>query len=473
METGQPKSKFVCYFCQRTIENETEVGHASVCSNVLVPCPRKCGSYVSRANLPKHQYECVNQKTATPKTSPSNHRGYPAKHSETNSLDRTAVMTKTVFQEELARLSKRVQDLETRRQQSSIRSSQQFTTLAGHLDTLKTVLTQHTSAIEKINHFHGFHDDWRRNLENRLEKLASTALDLEQLRGEIDSKLPQLQNLNDAFHHFKEATLSDRGRSQSVAMDFARNIEDLRGLIERQASDVSALWSEHLQTTSVLRGDVDEQRAKHTSLVFDLRSVSHIASEAAEKVELLERDFGEMKHDVEQLKVDVAVMEGLGSGADETWGSVLWKISDFDSKLKAAKDSGVVLKSVPFYTHRYGYRIRLLLYLNGLNKWRDRYALACIHVLKGDYDMLLPWPCSIEGSMILRDLENVSKPKSFSKYIKAKRNCGDEEAEEPQESSSTYIFIPHSVLLKGTYLKNDTVFVEVRINPFEKQETSL
>lgn len=49
------------------------------------------------------------------------------------------------------------------------------------------------------------------------------------------------------------------------------------------------------------------------------------------------------------------------------------------------------------------------MYLNGLKKWKDRYALLCIHVLKGEYDMLLKWPCHIEGTIILRDLENVEK----------------------------------------------------------------
>lgn len=47
---------------------------------------------------------------------------------------------------------------------------------------------------------------------------------------------------------------------------------------------------------------------------------------------------------------------------------------------------------------------QLLLYLDGLKKWKGRHALAAIHVLKGEYDLLQKWPCYIEGNIILHDL---------------------------------------------------------------------
>lgn len=104
--------------------------------------------------------------------------------------------------------------------------------------------------------------------------------------------------------------------------------------------------------------------------------------------------------------------------------------------------------------------------------------MVSIHVLKSDHDALLKWPCHIEGSVTLRDQENVEnvslscfltllmvvlQPKNFSKHIVAKRQTGDEENEEPQESSFSYIFIPHGTLTKGCFLKNDEIFLEIRI----------
>lgn len=61
------------------------------------------------------------------------------------------------------------------------------------------------------------------------------------------------------------------------------------------------------------------------------------------------------------------------------------------------------------------------------------------------------------------------------KAITAKRNSGAEENDDPQESSTQYIFIPHSTLTKSNYLKDDTLFLEVIINnPFKSlNETNL
>lgn len=39
-----------------------------------------------------------------------------------------------------------------------------------------------------------------------------------------------------------------------------------------------------------------------------------------------------------------------------------------------------------------------------MKKWKDRYCLLSIQVLKGDYDMLLKWPCTIEGTVTLRNI---------------------------------------------------------------------
>lgn len=63
--------------------------------------------------------------------------------------------------------------------------------------------------------------------------------------------------------------------------------------------------------------------------------------------------------------------------------------------------------------------------------------------------------------------------KQFTKTITAKREFGDEEDDEPQESSSTYIFIPHSTLLSKQYRRDNTIFLDINIQKNNKLETSL
>lgn len=37
----------------------------------------------------------------------------------------------------------------------------------------------------------------------------------------------------------------------------------------------------------------------------------------------------------------------------------MWKITEFEAKMGQAKENEVVLKSPIFYTHEYGYKIRV------------------------------------------------------------------------------------------------------------------
>lgn len=57
------------------------------------------------------------------------------------------------------------------------------------------------------------------------------------------------------------------------------------------------------------------------------------------------------------------------------------------------------------------------------------------------------------------------QPRLISKHIVTKRLYGDEENEEPDENSSQYVFIPHSTLLKDRYIREDSVFIEMKVIP--------
>lgn len=124
--------------------------------------------------------------------------------------------------------------------------------------------------------------------------------------------------------------------------------------------------------------------------------------------------------------------------------------------------------------------------MDGLKKWKGRHALIGVHVLKGEYDLLQKWPCQIEGNIIVHDLldrinvslkhfmhlhllqfqiNNFQQPRIISKHIVAKRLYGDEENVEPDVNSSQYVFISHSALLKERYIREDNLFIEMKVIP--------
>lgn len=41
--------------------------------------------------------------------------------------------------------------------------------------------------------------------------------------------------------------------------------------------------------------------------------------------------------------------------------------------------------------------------LNGLGTWKGRNMLACLNVVKGEWDALLQWPCKLRADIILRN----------------------------------------------------------------------
>ncbi|CAG9763029.1 unnamed protein product [Ceutorhynchus assimilis] len=426
---------FTCYFCNRLIENETEMGHTTLCSKVLIPCPYKCGAYVERANLVRHKNECTNNNSNNCK-----------------SLDRRMPPTRS----DLVNLSRRFQELEVKKEDS--------------LEDIKKSLKEHALSIQKFNNFNGYLAEWKKKVDAQLKTLVTSETNGNQFIY-IQEKLLQLQNLHLELSKLKENTYKDSNYFKNTQTDFARNLEEIRGTFNKQNAAFEGMWREQtgltqkaIEDVRTIKESLDEQKAKYAGLIFDLRSVSQISSEAAEKIEILEREFNLMKQDVNQLKINMEILEDLACNDNTPYQRLIWKITDVESKLKRTRENDIVLKSPIFYTHRFGYKIRILLYINGLKKWKNRYALACIHVLKGEYDALLTWPCTIEGTITLRDLVDKTQAKCFSKFIKTKRSCGEEEEDEPQESSFTYIFIPHTVLFKSNFLKDDTCFLDVCIN---------
>ncbi|XP_066257398.1 TNF receptor-associated factor 5 [Euwallacea similis] len=484
---------FTCYFCAKLIENESEMGHTSLCSKVLVPCPYKCGSYISRDSMIKHKAECTNNVRKSASLDLAHSYG-------SLPLNATSTMSKSdkqqKHQEEIGKLQKQLADLELRMEASRHGNFRLVESDPIHprevyvnFIEVKDAVNKHSQTIQKFNYINGYLMEWKKkvdaqltSLNNSLSSINSIKHDSAKLTTIIQEKLLQVQNLQMDFNLTKQNFYKENSRSRNVEIDFARNLEDIRTTFNKQNESFENMWLEQtgvlqnaVQEIQTIKSSLDEQKAKYAGLVFDIRAVSQISSEAAEKIEIMERNFSTIKQEINQMKINIEILEDLSATDSATYQRLVWRITDVESKLKRAKENDIVLKSPIFYTTQYGYKMRVLLYINGLYKWKDRHALACFHILKGEYDALLTWPCAIEGHITLRDLSNNnSQKKDFSKYIKTKRDEGDKEEDEPQESSSTYIFIPHSTLFKENYIKDDTFFLDISIrNDKSKYETSL
>ncbi|XP_076254382.1 TNF-receptor-associated factor-like isoform X1 [Rhynchophorus ferrugineus] len=475
---------FTCYFCNQTIKNESEVGHTALCSKVLIPCSYKCGSYIQRENMAKHKSECVNNTNSLKRSEKT--------RQPVNTIDRNGVVPtiNSKVHEDITRLQQRYAELENRLQ--SQQSYSEPDNSKYNLADMKNNLNHLSIAVQKLNYAQGILSEWRKNIDSQASLLKTTiasvnANNQSQTQDKelkvVQEKLLEIEHLKMNLNMLNETVYKENSNIKKTEMNFARSLDDLNTAVVSNRTACVDMWNNNSKVLDNVIGDLrntlaslDEQKAKTASLVFDIRAVNQMASEAADKTEIHDKEVKQLRRELNQLQIDSEVLESIvttSEGNSGCYKQLLWRITEIESKMIRAKENAIVLKSPIFYTHQYGYKIRLLLYLNGLNKWKDRYALACLHVLKGEFDPLLKWPCTLEGTIALRDLSNIEKPKNFSKYIKTKRSEGDEDEDEPQESNPTYIFIPHNVLLKDTYVKDDTIFLDINIEEKVKYETAI
>ena len=96
------------------------------------------------------------------------------------------------------------------------------------------------------------------------------------------------------------------------------------------------------------------------------------------------------RREIEDLR---AQMESMTRSAD---GTLLWRISHFSRLLQEARlspNTSSEVCSVPFYTHKYGYKLVASVFPNGDGDGAEgKFLSLYVKILPGDYDNLLDWP---------------------------------------------------------------------------------
>jgi TNF receptor-associated factor 3 len=190
--------------------------------------------------------------------------------------------------------------------------------------------------------------------------------------------------------------------------------------IMHSMSRVDNLESE-MASTSVLLGTLNERHAKAD---YSVKQIANTINEIEDKSEKLEKQVEIYKEMVYETKQTVADLEEhlkvqrQFNMITNIRGHLIWKINHFTRKLNVAKESEVPIKSPLFSNKHYGYSLRLDVYLNGIGTWKNRNLIACLTVVNGEYDTLLPWPCKIVADVTLRDQpEDLNNATDITKLI--------------------------------------------------------
>ena len=145
-------------------------------------------------------------------------------------------------------------------------------------------------------------------------------------------------------------------------------------------------------------------------------------------------------------------------------GTFVWKIPEVKRRISEAKSGKTVsLYSAPFYTSRHGYKMCLRLYMDGDGSGKGTHLSFFLTLMKGEYDPLLQWPFRQTISLVLLDQNRKKnivqsfRPDPDSSSFKQPEN-------DMNVASGCPKFAPLSVLDGDSYVKNDTIFLQCRVD---------
>lgn len=180
---------------------------------------------------------------------------------------------------------------------------------------------------------------------------------------------------------------------------------------------------------------------------YNVKQLTNTVNETEDKSEKLEKQVSmykeliyETKQGLSDLEEHLKVQRQFNM-IGNIRGHLIWKINNYSKKLNEARESEVPLKSPLFSNKHYGYALRLDVHLNGIGTWKNRNLIACLTVVNGDFDTLLPWPCKLKADIILRDQpDNLSEATDITKLVITKKR------NDKLEYQNQFIHIPHQLI---------------------------
>lgn len=199
-----------------------------------------------------------------------------------------------------------------------------------------------------------------------------------------------------------------------------------------------------LTSTTAMLSNINDRIVKTDYNVKQLLNTVNEIEDNSDKVEKQVEVYKELVYETKQHLSDLEEhlrIQRQFNMITNIRGHLIWRINNFSRKLNDAKESEIPLKSPLFSNKHYGYSLRLDVFLNGIGTWKNRNLIACLTVVNGDYDTLLPWPCKLKADIILRDQpENLADATDITKLVTTKKR------NDRLEYQNQFIHIPHQVI---------------------------
>ena len=143
-------------------------------------------------------------------------------------------------------------------------------------------------------------------------------------------------------------------------------------------------------------------------------------------------------------------------------------ITDFNRKFSEAnKNMTGIIFGDPFYTSPLGYKLRMEVELNVLPEHIWHYLAVSIRVMKSEHDAILSWPFKKKCTFTLIDQQDNEEERK--NIVHSNIPIGQDEFKRPIKKENNghgfLSFASHGTLRTRKYIKDDTVFITLSIEP--------
>ena len=321
-----------------------------------------------------------------------------------------------------------------------------MTCVLQHVKELSSLVsnTLHLTSLNKTN---GSVNPIEKQLEQSMKQMGAVLVETKNLKSRVDQQDSRIKSLE---------TVKDQSTlSVSSSCSQKNELQEASRRMHNQEAKVADL------EVFVIEGNKVNEDLQRQVNVLKIEQEGY-----KETIRKLQRHVESLEHTLSMRNVVLADLEEQVKQKEISSynGVLLWKISDFARKKQdAVTGRQVSLYSPCFYSSSYGYKMCVLLYLNGDGMGRGTHISVFFVVMRGQYDALLRWPFRQKVTFMLLDQDNVEhvidafRPDpSSNSFQRPKR--------EMNIASGCPTFCPLSELNNYAYVRDDTMFLKIMID---------
>lgn len=470
-----------CYFCNDAFDYEYWHKHVKMCGEILEEC--SCGDFVPRKNKILHREQCPVNLTSGEIYQAVNSMSAALKEEEDSrkkSVDQLVLMIRQL-EDNVEYVTKLMDSLwksvmEESCQEMARHRQQQFylTNIDRKLNNLEEILNGVKERTSKNFQALAYRLDVIQNAvtDNQQREMDNFTCDGKVGMEKLESELKDLKT----FVAKESILISDIWDDHKQQINCIKHQLDLR-LSEVKDSELKLqlvndkidLLIEELKCHSEC---IDKHEMVTKSLKFQLSSTIKRLEELMLS-NLVQKNLLSSYNAVGNLNYFKNSREEIVTAIPITHGRLLWRIDNYCEKMIEAKEHEAVVNSPTFFSKEYGYLLKMELYLNGRDRWKDRNIIGCLKVVEGPWDPLLEWPCTLRARVTLRDQDNSGN--NVKKIVKTKatrlKDCnklGTVKDSDCCIDSAIDMFIPHTVLNRHDgFTKNNLLFLDIQITELQ------